>query len=173
MRYDPKIDGEDVPQVEAAREEIGKIYAARRWAKLEVKRRGEVDQFAVDTAGRLVLIELKDASKRSAEVYYAPFQLLRYVWEWRNALRASPPLREQIQALIDARVAVHLTPKGTAPLSGRIRAVIGFGRDERTAEVRRRYGEVLEVVRSHWPPNVDFIEAWAFTESGLQQIGSA
>ena len=35
---------------------------------------------------RLVVIELKDASKRSTEVYYSPFQLLQYIWEWGSEL---------------------------------------------------------------------------------------
>ena len=179
LRYKMRGDREDAPQVDAARRKLEGIYAAhrgargrRRWSNLEVKRRSEVDQLAVDPAGNVVLIELKDASKPSAEIYYAPFQLFRYVWEWRNALKVSPRLRDQIQELIESRRRIRLTPESTAPLSGGIRPVIGFGPDERTDEVRSRYERVLGVVKSHWPPDVDFIETWTLTESGVPKIVS-
>ena len=92
---------------------FGKVNEARAeleksgWAKLP--RRGrELDQLAVDPVGRLVLLELKDGSKNDAEVYYSPLQLLQYIWEWHTALEA---VRGDLQSVIDARVAVKLTPR--------------------------------------------------------------
>ena len=90
-----------------------------------------------------MLIELKGASKRTANVYYAPFQLLQYVWEWRDAIKA---VKADLQTLIDARVAIGLTPPEVAPLKGGIRAAVGFGPDHRTPEVTRRYDMVLGIL---------------------------
>ena len=61
---------------------------ARRWEIRESssERSGEIDQLAVDPNGRLVLVELKDAERSNGSSYYAPFPLLRYVWEWHCAL---------------------------------------------------------------------------------------
>ena len=56
---------------------------------------------AVDPEGRLVAIELNEASSRDQKVYYAPLQLLQYVWEWHYAARS---VLDDVQALIDVRV---------------------------------------------------------------------
>ena len=64
--------------VAGARERVDALRVSQGWAQLP-KRGGEVDQLAVDPDGRLVVIELKHAS--ASGVYYAPLQLLQYVWE--------------------------------------------------------------------------------------------
>ena len=114
-----------------------------------------------------MLLELKDASKRTSEVYYSPFQLLQYIWEWHGALEE---VRADLQAIIDARVAVGLTPQGVAPLTGGIRAAVGFGPDCRTPEVKRRYNKVLKVANCHLPPGVAAIETWEHTIHGPRQV---
>ncbi len=78
---------EDSASVRAAREELEEIARSpglsssqgAMWARPPAAGR-EVDQLAIDADGRLVLLELKDALSRSPAVYYAPFQLLQYVW---------------------------------------------------------------------------------------------
>lgn len=152
-------------RVEAARtalEDIatsqGKLSGQRdRWSMPPSKGR-EIDQLAVDPEGRLVLLELKDAKAGNAPVYYAPFQLLKYVWDWYETLEC---VRGQLQDLIDTRMELGLT-SGTIPrLTGGIRAAVCFGIDSRTDEVRRRYDLVLEEVNKHLPPGVPRIETWA------------
>lgn len=118
----------------------------------------QIDQLAIDPDGRLVLLELKDATKGNASVYYAPFQLLQYVWEWHDALEC---VRGRLQALLDARVALGLTAGPVPRLTGGIRAAVCFGADRRTNEVRRRYERVLSVADRHLPPCVPRIETWA------------
>lgn len=127
----------------------------------------EIDQLAVDREGRLMLLELKDASKGTAEVYYAPFQLLQYVWEWHAILEE---VRRDLQALITARVAVGLSPPDVGPLTGGIRAAVGFGADGRSRRVKQRYGAVLEVVNQHLPEGVGPVETWEFTGISLRLV---
>ena len=160
-------------KVDAALDELMDIYTAhqhaagrKRWAKPK-KSGKEVDQLAVDSDRRLVLIEIKDASNRTAEVYYAPFQLLQYIWEWHGALGA---VGADLHKLIDARVAVGLTPPGVTRLTGGIRAAVGFGPDSRSNEVRRRYGIVLGIVNKHLPPGVGPIETWSIAESVPRRV---
>ncbi len=149
----------DFDHVKAARTEL-----MGRWARLPT--RGlKVDQLAVDGDGRLVLIELKDASATSDKVYYAPLQLLQYVWQWHCALEH---VRDDVQELIDARVKLGLTPTSIPPLTGGIRPIVGFGADCRSDEVKRRYEEVLRVVNAHLPPGVSPIETWAFEDGAAQ-----
>ena len=154
LRYDP---GEEptFERVDFARSEL-----SGRWAKLP-KPGKEVDQLAVDPEGRLVVIELKDASATSDKVYYAPFQLLHYVWQWHCALKH---VRGDVQQLIDARVELGMTPRSIPPLTGGIRPIVGFGPDCRSDEVKRRYCDVLDVVNRYLPPGVPSIETWAFED---------
>ena len=84
------------------------------WAMPGVAGR-EVDQLAVDAEGRLVLIELKSSSATPSAVYYSPFQLLQYIWEWHSAL---PSVLVQLQQLIDARAEFGLTVGSISRLSG-------------------------------------------------------
>lgn len=112
----------------------------------------------MDADGRLVLLELKDASAGNAPVYYSPFQLLQYVWDWHDALEC---VRGRLQDLIDARVALGLTPGSVPRLTGGVRAAVCFGKDLGTKEVRRRYELVLDVANRHLPPCVPRIETWA------------
>ncbi len=157
--------GREHERVEAARIALEDLAASQgkssgrrdSWSAPPAKGR-EVDQVAVDPEGRLVLLELKDAKAGNAPVYYAPFQLLQYGWDWHEALEC---VRSRLQDLIDARVELGLTP-GTIPrLTGGIRAAVCFANDNRTEEVRRRYEMVVEEVNKHLPPCVPRIETWA------------
>ena len=148
-------------EVHRARKRIEDLRMSEGWARLP-GRGGEVDQLAVDPNGRLVVIELKDASSSSG-VYYAPLQLLQYVWEWHSAFDA---IRDSMQRLLDARVALKLTSPGVARIGTCIRPVVGFGADTRSKEVRRRYSKVLQVVNDHLPPGVVAVETWALEPIG-------
>ena len=147
-------EGRKFQQVSRARERIERLRLSRGWARLP-QRGGEADQLAVDADGALVIIELKDASKSG--VYYAPLQLLQYVWEWHEAFAA---VRQQLQELVDARVELGLTPPGVPRIGHRIRALVGFGEDRRSREVKSRYAAVLDAVNAHLPPGVHEIETW-------------
>jgi len=124
---------------------------------------GEADQLAVDADGTLVIIELKDGSKSS--VYYAPFQLLQYVWEWHEAFAA---VRHRLQGLLDARVELGLTPSAVPRIGHCIRALVGFGEDRPSREVSRRYATVRDVVNTHLPPGVRKVETWALDPSATR-----
>ena len=155
------------PAVDEARDRLRAVALSRRsllnsrqhWAMPPTpKTRLKLDALAVDPEGNLVLLEIKDGSGSSAEIYYAPFQLLQNVWEWHRAL---PVVRNSVQELLNARMELGLTPGGVPRVAGGIRAVVGFGEDERSAPVRRRYLEVLGIVNSLLPPGVSPIETWA------------
>ncbi|MDE2843827.1 MAG: hypothetical protein OXN21_10655 [Chloroflexota bacterium] len=158
----PHRTGREFARVDLALAELKELATVERWP-IPTATGTAVDQLAVDTEGRLVLLELKDARKRSSDVYYSPFQLLQYVWEWNDVLAA---VRSNIQAVIDARVEVGLTSGGLPPLEGGIRAAVGFGADLRSPEVRRRYCLVLDVVGSYLPDSIAPMETWAISESG-------
>ena len=158
--------GKDFIQVESALAELTELARLHGWPAPNATG-SRVDQLAVDPEGRLVLFELKDASKSTSEVYYSPFQLLQYVWEWNDVLGA---VRSNLQAVIDARVELGLTPVGLHPLAGGIRAAVGFGADLRSPEVRRRYTLTLDAVNRYLPDSIDPIETWAINESGPVQL---
>ena len=147
---------ERFPEVEAAFKSIQTMAEECGWKEPRCGAR-KVDQLAIDRQGRLVLLELKDASKKPSEVYYVPFQLLQYVWRWHSALAE---VRDNVQELIEARVDFGLTPPSVPRLTGGIRAVVGFGQDKRTPKVTGRYGKVLDIVNRHLPPGVAPIETW-------------
>ena len=121
----------------------------------------EVDQLAVDAEGRLVLIELKSASATPSAVYYAPFQLLQYIWEWHHAL---PLVVAQLQKLIDARAELGLSHVPGHRLTGDLRAAVCFDRDIGSEQVKARYDRVLEVVNGHLPEGVPKIETWTMDD---------
>ena len=155
--------GRDFPQVQAALGELTSLARANGWPAPDATG-SEIDQLAIDPAGQLVLLELKDASNGGTDkVYYSPFQLLQYVWEWHAALEA---VQDNLQAVINARVSIGLAPTGVPQLNGRIRAAVGFGSDNRSDEVKRRYQTVLNIANQNVPADVGPIETWAFTSSG-------
>ena len=127
---------------------------------------GGIDQLAIDQHGRMVLLELKDGTNNDSKVYYSPFQLLQYVWEWHNALKEVPSLWEDLCALIDARKKVGLTPKHVPELNGGIRAAVGFGNNVPTAKTKEHYKKVLEIANEHLPSDVLPIETWAWSDNG-------
>ena len=103
-----QLSGAFRPSVDDARGELSALALSRRslparrdrWRMPpNPKDRLKLDQLAVDPAGNLVLLELKDASGSSSEVYYAPFQLLQNAWEWHQALNG---VRRSLQDLLDA-----------------------------------------------------------------------
>ena len=156
--------------VDEARRELEALARSRRslrsrrdhWAMPpDPKDRLKLDQLALDPAGNLVLVEIKDASGSSPEVYYAPFQLLQNVWEWHFALDA---VRGSLQELLDARAELGLTSEDAPPVTGGIRAAVGFGDDVRSEEVRGRYAQVLAIANGHLPPGVAAIETWVLAK---------
>lgn len=131
------------------------------WAK-PTKTASKLDQLAVSPDGRLVLVELKDAEKgQPKEIFYSPFQLLQYIWEWHVALENNAPLLKKVQSLLDVRVGLGLTVP-TAIIARCIRAAVCFGRDGRSDEVKRRYCRVLDICNRHLPDGVDSIETWEY-----------
>ncbi len=103
----PEWQGTSVPKVDQALRLLGDISkrSNRRekpWAEPRKPTGKQLDQIAVDESGRLVLVELKDANSADDKIYYAPLQLLRYVYEWHEALRW-PSVRDQLNELINAR----------------------------------------------------------------------
>ena len=80
------------------------------------------------------------------------------MWEWHFALDA---VRDSLQKLVEARVELALTSADTPPVTGGIRAAVGFGEDTRSDEVTGRYAQVLAIANAHLPPGVAAIETWA------------
>ena len=160
----PRLDAEASGQIDSARRKLRSLASREGWD--DVPQVGnKLDRLAVDPDGRLVLLELKNSGAGSASVFYSPHQLLHYVWEWHSALES---VRPQLQALIDARVELGLTPPPVPRLTGGIRPAMGFGSDRRSPEVKRRYGEVLQIVNQHLPPEVSPIETWVIDDEGAQ-----
>lgn len=149
-------------QVESACAELKDIArtASPPWALPSSGGHKKVDQLAVDSSGSLVLIELKDAS--ASLIFYAPFQILSYIWEWHNAIQS---VLNQLQTLLDSRVELGLISSAVPKLTGDIRATICFGPDTRSDEVKRRYSKVLEVVKGYLPPGFPPIDTWMRKDS--------
>ncbi len=144
-------------EVDRAHADLHSVARTQNWARPKAPGH-ELDQLAVNSTGNLVLVEIKDASASwTSEIYYAPFQLLQYVWEWYGALDA---VRNSLQKLLDARVALGLTSAHAPRLTGGIRAAVGFGADGRSDEVKRRYDKVLDIVNKYLPPGIPSIETW-------------
>ena len=163
LRYSPPGRSPDVDgsaQIDLARAELQHLVESDGWDDLSGVG-NKLDRLAVDPEGHLVLLELKNAGAGPASVFYSPYQLLHYVWEWHSALET---VRPQLQDLIDARVALGLTPAGVPKLTGMVRPALGFGPDRRSAEVKRRYAEVLRVVNQYLPPEVSPIETWVIED---------
>ncbi len=153
--------------VDDARGELTALAQRDGWAMPPGPKNSlKLDQLAVDTAGNLVLLEVKDASRGSSNVYYAPFQLLQNAWEWRFAVNS---VRRSLQELLDARVELGLTPAHAPPITGGIRAAVGLGEDGRSDKARRRYGQVLEIANAHLPPGIAAVETWVLAE-GRQPV---
>ena len=134
----------EVGEARKALEEIvaGKDGSRRRrerWSSPPAGAR-EVDQLAIDSDGRLVLLELKAASSRAPSLYYAPFQLLHSVWEWHEAIEC---VRDGLQQLLDARVALKLTPDSVPRLT---RGHPRCGVSRRGYHDRRREGPLRDGV---------------------------
>jgi hypothetical protein len=148
--------------VQAAREEIERLPGLARWARLTVGKVGaELDQIAVDSAGRLVLLELKDARASAPSLYHAPLQLLQYVHEWAAAFDVVKP---QLTLLIEERKRLGLSPIGVPNLKGGIRPALGFGTDHRTPEVRARLEAVRQIANRYLPTMASPIEVWAMRQ---------
>ena len=169
----PHQTGASFPQVKKAIDALGKEARESGWVKPpEPKDQGELDKLAIDSKGRLVLLELKDAWGEPHEVYYAPFQLLQYVWEWQNVLYR---VQDDLQKIIDARQSVRLMPKNVPNLTGGIRAAVGFGYDpprgRNERERKYKYKKVLKIVNCHLPPGINSIETWAWSDDGPYCLG--
>ena len=158
----PHRAGRDFAQVELALGELKQLVRVEDWP-VPSTTGTEVDQLAVDPEGGLVLLELKDASETSADIYYSPFHLLQCVWEWNDVLDEA---RSNLQAAIDARVRLGMTSGALPALRGGLRAAVGFGPDLRSPQVRHRYSLVLDVANRYLPGKVPPIETWALNDSG-------
>lgn len=148
--------------VSAARADVvtmGAKHMPKPWAKLPTYDRcAELDQLAIDPDGRLVLIELKSGGASPDKVYYSPLQLLQYAHEWRSAFEH---VRDDVEAVRAARVAVGLSPAHTPRLNGEFRLVLGFGEKLPSQEVLARIEQVRDIANRHLPAGATPIELWA------------
>ena len=79
-------------------------------------------------------------------------------------------MRGDVQKLIDVRKCPWLTRESVPDLTGGIRAVVGFGPDIRSAEVKRRYDRVLSIANQHLPPGACPIETWQYADNGPGRV---
>jgi hypothetical protein len=158
-----KTNARDVPAVRAARAEAGRPRVVGHYG-------AEVDQLAIDPAGHLVLIELKDAGRvgNQDSVVDAPLQLLQYLHEWANALDT---VRDQIARVVRARIEVGLSPPETPTLTGGIRPVLAFGTAHPKSSARGRLDAVRDVANRHLPIGTSPIELWAMDHGGPVRLG--
>ena len=148
----------DYPETRDARKELDHIVNAdgepwsnldRNWSPLKL------DLLACDREGQLVPIEVK----HSLSDYYAPFQLLHYVWEWYRALKDNCLLLAELQTLIESRAELGLS-SSFGRITNRIRPVVAVGEKDVSKKTQSRYGKVLQMVNRHLPPDVSPVETW-------------
>ena len=144
------------PAVHEACTELKKVSRRREFEKPSIGAR-RLDQLAVDNKGRLVLLELKDGSQHNGKMYYSPFQLLQYVWEWHCAL---DDVRTDVLELIRSRKRMRLTPESVPDLTRGIRASVCFGQATPTSKAEEYFETVLEIVNQFLPVGMDAIEVW-------------
>ena len=156
------------PKILAAFNNLTDLAKLKRWEPPNATGT-KLDQLAVDEEGQLVLLELKDGTKSNAKVYYSPFQLLQYIWEWHIALE---DVRTDLQAVIDARAKVGLTPINVPKLTGGIRPAVGFGVVTPRGNTQLNYERVLDIVNEHLPRGVKPIETWAITTTGPVKLAT-
>ena len=145
-----------------ARKELDGVINAdgKRWAKQNRNSKPDkLDLLAYDREGKLVLIEVKPALRNNN--YYAPFQLLYYIWEWHRALQDNSLLLRELEALIERRVELRLSTS-FGSITDRIRPVVALGDEDSSKEVCRRYRKVLQVVNGHLPTKVLPVETWRY-----------
>ncbi len=144
------------PAVQEAYAELEKISEGHEFEKPSIGAK-RLDQMAVDDRGRLVLLELKDGSKHNAKLYYSPFQLLQYVWEWHQAL---DDVLTDVQELLNSHKRLGLTDKNVPDLAGDIRASVCFGPVSPSSRAKQHFETVLEIANKHLPDGMDAIEVW-------------
>lgn len=163
-----QAQGRDFRDVKLARAEVASLQKIGRWSPLpEGTTPVKLDLLAVDGEGRLVLMELKDTSSTSAGVYYAPLQLLQYLYEWQAHL---PEVRADLDRIVEARKACGLAPRDLPLLSGVLRPVIGMGRDGRSVEVRGRFQQVLTIANRRRPRGTAPIEVWSLVHGKVTRL---
>lgn len=126
------------------------------WAKLDGPKAGnELDQLAIDPAGRLVLVELKHG--QASKLYQAPLQALRYAWEWAGAVQTLLP---ELEELIEAKQRLGLLPANLPKLNGELRVAVAWGEEQPSPRVLRRLDLVVDALKKHLPPGLGEIEVW-------------
>lgn len=123
--------GDSRPLSKQAQSCIEEAFTAiRRHARIEnwvqpdaPKAANEVDQLAVDTCGRLVVVELKHAT--GTGFYYAPWQVLRYAWEWAEAV---DDVCSEIEDLIMSKQSLGLLSTEISSFQPKLRVAGSMGR---------------------------------------------
>ena len=113
-----------IPEVQRARVAIEAESLPSGWKKPEGVPR-KIDRLAVDSCGRLALLEVKESSADAESVYYAPLQLLDYVWDWHDALEV---IWADLQRLIDAADRSWFDASKQRPTQGRYPGARGLRR---------------------------------------------
>ncbi len=128
------------------------------WAQQKDRRSAnEVDVLGLDSAGRLVLVELKHGAAKSDTIYYAPFQALRYAWEWADRVERLLP---EIEALVRAKQRLGLLPPELPRLRPELRVLVAWGLARPSPEVVWRTQQVRDLMEAHLPPGIATIELW-------------
>ena len=155
----------DSPVVRAAWEGARDLCARQKWATMKpLGTSNEVDQIAVAPDGSLVLVELKFGG--ASDVYQAPIQALRYVWEWHGALEA---ILEGLEEVSRARSRLGLSPKDIPEIKPRMRWALAVGQTKSSSKVLSRLATIRDIANGHRPPGVPELELWGLDEDGSPQ----
>ena len=156
----------DVPNVQTLQQAARAVQEQEGWGKPKnFLGSNELDQLGIDEAGNLVLAELKWGD--AGDVYWSPAQLVRYLLHWQVAL---PTVMEQVQALIDAKIALGLLPVNLPKLTGRMRPVVAWGEKQPSAEKLRRFRHMLAWAQAFVPPGHGPLEAWCIDNGAARPV---
>jgi len=142
---------------------------SKNWAKLKFKRPNELDLLGISKNGeKLILLEVKDATTTSNNIYYAPMQLLYYVLEWQNALNSNEGLGilKDINKLIEAKKGIGFLPeKGPLVSEVGVEGVLPLLVVEQmiwSEEVRKRFKIVLEIINEETDGKLNDLQIWEY-----------
>lgn len=141
----------------------------KSWAKLKFKRPNELDLLGISKNGeKLILLEVKDATTNSNNIYYAPMQLLYYVLEWQNALNSNECLGilKDINKLIEAKKEIGFLP-GKGPLVSEVGVdgvlpLLVVEQMMWSEEVKKRFKMVLEIINEETDGILNDLQIWEY-----------
>lgn len=142
------------------------------WKAIKETGAEEIDLMGFSAKGNeLYIIEVKGNNASADQIYYSPFQLLYYIYQWNDALNNSPKIVQNINDLVNQKKVISLLPANFPKLNEveKIIPVLAVQKKTWSDEVQNRLESTIRFINLNTNRSLLNFEIWEINNGRINR----